>query len=275
MKRAISPGDPMTISPRKAPARSHTVRVFYDCETSGYGCTKYKQDRILEIAGVVEGAEGTASSIQGLTRKVFGGPDILPSGYFSELVNGGACAPRVSAIHQITPEQTRGARPFEEVWGRFVSFVHEAQERTPKCKAVSLIGHNSFFSDNYWLLAELERCGRAVEELATGGRRLVFEDIYPKSEETKRRLKSALNITSLKNSDIHGLFFGGSSREVHHALWDAAATRDNWRDARVRASTTRISLEQQLGHWKVLAARNALEGMHSDHSDCSTEEGSG
>lgn len=245
---------------------STTCRLFYDCETSGRPCSIYKQDRIIELAAVADWALGTAHS----TRRRKDGA-VLAEGYFSELVRGGPCAPRATAVHGITDDDLRTARPFEAVWESFVSFAHKAQERSENCTAVSLVGHNSLFADNYWLLSELARCGRSLDELALPGRRVVFEDTYPKSEDARKRLKADLGLRNLKNADMHRSLWPeqweGGGGEVHAALWDAAATRDNWRHPRVRLSTVRLSAAQQQGHWKVLQARNELDALPGDRSD--------
>jgi len=261
--------EPTTKRARVSPPTSTTCRIFYDCETSGQGCSLFKQDRIVELAAVADWASGTALTTRGLTRRPGGGGPGLPDGYFSELVAGGPCTARATFVHGLTDQQLRTARPFESVWKAFIDFVHEAQERVPHCTAVSLVGHNSLFSDNYWLLSELGRCGGTVEELALASRRIVFEDTYPKTEEARRRLKADLKLPSLKNSEVHRALHPElcSGSEAHTALWDAAATRDNWTNPRIRKTTERLSAAQQIGHWKVLQARNALDALSADHSD--------
>jgi DNA polymerase III epsilon subunit-like protein len=263
MDEELEPASPKRA--RTAPSGT-TCRIFYDCETSGKGCPNFKQDRIIELAAVAAHAPGSALATKGLGRRRHG---VLPDGFFSEFVSGGPCAPRATAVHGLSDEDLRGARPFEAVWQSFVAFAHDAQERQPHCTAVSLVGHNSLFADNYWLLSELARCGREVQELALPGRRVVFEDTYPKSEDARRRLKADLKLRSLKNSEVHHSLWpeqaGGT--EAHTALWDAAATRDNWRHARVRRSAERLSAAQQEGHWKVLQARNVLDALPGDVSD--------
>lgn len=239
-----------------------TCRLFYDCETSGRSCPIYKQDRIIELAAVADWSAGTALSTCGLGRRTN-----LPGGYFSELVCGGPCAPRATAVHGIRDEDIRSARPFMSVWKSFVAFAHEAQNRLEHCTAVSLVGHNSFSADNYWLLSELARCGCSLDELALPGRRVVFEDTYPRSEAARKLLKQELNLRSLKNSEMHKSLWRQGGSEAHTALWDAAATRDNWRHPSIRLSTVRLSAAQQQGHWKVLQARNELDALPLDISD--------
>jgi DNA polymerase III epsilon subunit-like protein len=232
-----------------------TCRIFYDCETSGKGCPKFKQHRIIELAAVAAYAPGNALATKGLGRRRHG---VLPDGFFSEFVSGGPCAPRATAVHGLSDEDLLDARPFEAVWQSFVAFAHDAQERQPHCTAVSLVGHNSLFADNYWLLSELARCGRKVQELALPGRHVVFEDTYPKSEDVRRRLRAELALRSLKNSELHRSLWpeqGSGTEEAHTALWDAAATRDNWGHIRVRQSAERLSAAQQECHWKSLQER--------------------
>jgi DNA polymerase III epsilon subunit-like protein len=246
---------------------NHTIRIFYDCETSGAGCQKWpKTHRIIEFAAVAEDlAQRNASGVLGLTRRTIGGPDVLPCGFFSELVYGdGNCTERVTSIHKLTPESIKKARTFEKVWDSFVEFVHHAQAHSPHdSDVVSLIGHNSFSTDNYWLMTELARYGRNIEELLTDGRKLVFEDTYPKGTTERKRLRETLGIDKLGNSAIHkhlkSTFHGqrsndieeeggdeGAGVEIHRALWDAAATRDNWSDPRMKVATTRRTLSEQV-----------------------------
>jgi DNA polymerase III epsilon subunit-like protein len=231
-----------------------TCRIFYDCETSGVGCERYKQPRIVELAAVADWAPGDASSAAGRGR---GAPGQLPEGHFSELVSGGEVSAWAEAVHGLSEAQLRGARPFEEVWESFVLFAHDAQRRASRCNSLSLVGHNSRFTDNYWLLAELARCRRSVEELALPGVRVVFEDTLPRKKGTRAQLKEALRCPSLKNSDLHRRlcseqYEAGDGAEAHTALWDAAATRDNWRHPEVRRATERLSLAQQLESWEAL-----------------------
>jgi DNA polymerase III epsilon subunit-like protein len=244
-----------------------TLRIFYDCETSGQGCAAYRQDRIIEIAAVTEAAAGTANTILGLTRKSPKVEDTLPEGYFSSLVQGGPSTNRAFAVHGIRPEAISQARSFPDVWLAFKAFVHAAQLREPWAKAISLVGHNSFSTDNYWLLTELHRADIDVKDLTLDGRRLVFEDVYPRTEESRKQLKKSLGLSSLRNSDIHAKLFGGSAQEAHHALWDCAATKQNWQDARVACFTRRMSLAQQLGHWDLVLRKAALEKLLDDVSD--------
>ena len=245
---------------------STTFRIFYDTETSGRGCTHFKQARIVELAAVTEMAAGTALTVCGLTPRK-GKLSSLPEGYFSELVAGGPCTAAATAVHCLRDEDLRYARPFEDVWSSFVAFAHAAQKNSPTyttTTAVSMVGHNSLSTDGYWLLSELARCSRSVNELALPGRQLVFEDTYPKILETQKRLKVNLGISSLKNSAIHSKLWPhlAVNGEVHTALWDAAATRDNWRGSiHVRQSAQRVSSDQQQGRWAVVQAQNRLDAL--------------
>jgi hypothetical protein len=137
-----------------------------------------------------------------------------------------------------------------------------------------LVGHNSFSTDGYWLLSELARCGRSIDELVLPGRRLVFEDTYPKLLEIKKRLKANLGISTLTNSAIHSKLWPqlATNGEVHTALWDAAATRDNWRNIHIRQSVQRVSSAQQQGRWAVVQAQNRLDALPAvDLSDAEEE----
>jgi DNA polymerase III epsilon subunit-like protein len=242
--------------------KKFTIRIFYDLETSGNGCERFKQDRILEIAAVAEWAPVQTSEVTSRTKTC--------AASFSELVKGGAITQRTTAIHGLTAADIELASSFEEVWDRFVRWVHEMSACYSDTTTLSLVGHGSFNFDNYRLLAELARCNRDISELLSGNQRLVFEDTLPKKDEGKRCLKAALNISSLKNSDIFQNIYGvtaSSLHQVHHALWDATATRDNWLDQRVRQVTLRMSLAQQVGAWKQLLLKNENELLLPDISD--------
>jgi hypothetical protein len=249
--------------PNKKARLSTTFRIFYDTETSGRGCSLYKQSRIIELAAVADWAIGTALTTCGLEQRKRSSKEVsLPDGYFSELVAGGPCTARAIDVHGLRDlDLLKHGRPFEDVWTSFVAFVHGAQKRAPDCStAVSLVGHNSLHADNYWLLSELARCGRSVNDLALPGRRVVFEDTYP-SEKHQKRLKEKLNSISLKNSDIHRALWPSLAIEIekHTALWDAAATRDNWQNIHIRHSVRRLSSAHQQAKWAVLQAQNHLE----------------
>jgi hypothetical protein len=249
--------------PNKKARLSTTFRIFYDTEASGRGCSLYKQSRIIELAAVADWALGTALTTCGLEQRKRSSKEVtLPDGYFSELVAGGPCTAKAIDVHGLRDSDLlKNGRPFEDVWTSFVAFVHGAQRRAPDCTtAVSLVGHNSLHADNYWLLSELARCGRSVNDLALPGRRVVFEDTYP-SEKHQKRLKEKLNSISLKNSDIHRALWPtlAIQNEKHTALWDAAATRDNWQNSHIRHSVRRLSSAHQQAKWAVLQAQNHLE----------------
>ncbi len=242
-----------------------TCRVFYDLETSGRGCARFREARILELAAVADWAEGSAARVAFRARA----GEALPEGYFSAVVNGGPSTLGAAQVHRLPPERVAAAPRFEEVWPRFVAFVHAAQERRPGTSALSLVGHNSHCQDDLWLLAELERCGRSVQELCVGGRRLVFEDTYPRGK-AGEPLKRALGSTGLGNSEIHRVLHGGGG-EAHAALWDAAATRDNWQDERVRAHVGRRAARRQELEWEERKLRAALDAVPDDVSEKGSE----
>lgn len=237
-----------TTEESSAKRRKSTIgccRIFYDCEASGQGCSQFRQPRIVELAAVCDWAEGRWN----LARTKSGSTTTTSSdGYFSELIAGGPCTAFVSSIHGIDDADLIDARSFPEVWTRFVDFVHKVQgDATEVC----LIGHNSTSNDNYWLLSELSRCGRSINELVLPGKKLVFEDIYPLFPHDQKRLKSELGAENLQNSTLYKLLYPhASASDAHTALWDAFATRDIWCASRIiRECSTRFSLDEQLDRW--------------------------
>jgi len=251
-----------------------TCRIFYDTETSGFGDEKHKQHRIMELAAVADGWTSiTAAQLaaSGLTRGSSYETE-FPAGCFAELI----CVPSVSEcasmVHGILLPEVQGCPSFEEVWTRFVQFVHEAQRRMPESVELSLIGHNSHFSDNYCLLSELSRCGRSISELllpkdsAKGQQRLlIFEDTYPNTKYLKALLLQATGLTNYTNEAFYNFLAceslegHGAVHASHSALWDAAATRDVWRGIpaiRCIAAERRKGLEWQRLQWESLQLKN-------------------
>lgn len=227
-------------------------RIFYDCETSGQGCARFKQPRIIELAAVRELAAGSWDLSRCSAPKL--------TGYFCELIAGGPCSAYASAVHGLTDEDLQQSRSFEDVWSLFVKFAHDAQSDggggvfTKLC----LAGHAAIPNDNYWLLSELQRCGRSIEELAIPGVELMFEDTFPLFPHQQRRLKAHLETINLQNSTIYRtLYPNAPAGEVHSALWDASATRDNWLASQiVRECSTKLTLSQQLHKWTKCVRRH-------------------
>ena len=244
--------------------REMTFRIFYDVETSGRGCSRFSQDRIVEIAAVAVDAPGSADGIAGMTRRAVGAPDLLPEGFFSELVANGPSEHRAFVVHGISDEESRRGRPFAAVWSSLMAFCIEALNRfkaTNECKRISFVGFNSFASDNYQLLAELRRAGLCFSEDLPP---LIFEDVYPRTNEKKKALRCALQISNLKNTTVYEHATGKrvNSSSLHHALWDATATREAWLASEaVRSQTSRMSLEKQEAVFELLIARQRTEAM--------------
>jgi hypothetical protein len=253
-----------------------SFRLFYDLETSGRGCACFSQERVVELAAIAVDSSATADSIAGLTRRAVGSPDILPPGCFSELISNGPSEYRAFAVHGISAEMSSRARPFAAVWSSFMTFCVDAflefKETNSGCKRVSFIGFNSFGSDNYQLLAELRRAGLSFrEEFPT----VIFEDVYPRTNEKKLALRTALKTTNLKNTSIYQHTTGKrvDPSSVHHALWDAAATRESWvSSAVVRAQTSRLSLEKQNALLDLLIGRQRAEMLPDPPADLEDAE---
>lgn len=230
-----------TVSPRSTTTNhietEKMCRIFIDCETSGQGCSLFRQSRIIELAAV------TMSSVDGV---------------FRELIAGGPCTAKATEIHNINDSALAEADGFAVVWTRFVEYVWKVQGDATK---VCLVGHNSTSTDIYQLLAELERMSaaegrqREITELLLPGKELVFEDTYPSRLCDRSAFQEELGVDDMKLSTLYKTLCKKSIFEAHNALWDASATRDIWQISPVVQKYTernRLDFNAQLDKWHKL-----------------------